>query len=88
MVEKIKETVRNNKFAVATAIGASASALPVVCHANEPTTNVQTSLSNAFTQVQNDALSYIQTALVPALVIMGTVLAITIGIKVFKRFTK
>ena len=96
MFEKVKTTLENHRFAVYTVGGSLATAgasLPVVCHASGgegsgTSANVQTALSNAFSQVQTDALSYIQSALAPALVIMGTVLAITIGIKVFKRFTK
>ena len=94
MFEKVKTTLENHRFAVYTVGGSLATAgasLPVVCHASGgegTSSNVQTALSNAFSQVQTDALSYIQSALAPALVIMGTVLAITIGIKVFKRFTK
>ena len=94
MFEKVKETFNNHKLAVYTVGGSLATAgagLPVVCHASGgegSSSTVQSALTNAFSQVQTDAMSYIQSALTPALVIMGTVLAITIGIKVFKRFTK
>lgn len=93
MLEKVKKIYENKKgliYASATGLTATAASLPVVCHAEDTTSgsSVQTALEGAFQQVQTDSMSYIQSALVPALVIMGTVLAITIGIKVFKRFTK
>lgn len=48
---------------------------------------IQTAMSNAFKQVQAGASDMITAAVPYALVIIGTVLAVTIGIKVFKKLT-
>lgn len=48
---------------------------------------IQQAMSTAFTQVQTDVLSMITASLPTALAIVGTVLAITIGIGVFKKIT-
>lgn len=49
--------------------------------------SIQTSMTAAFKQVQAGASDMV-TAVVPyALVIIGTVLAVSIGIKVFKKLT-
>ena len=48
---------------------------------------IQTSMTSAFKQVQTGATDMITAAVPFALVIIGTVLAVTIGIKVFKKLT-
>lgn len=48
---------------------------------------IQTAVSTAFQEVQTNAMSMISTAAPYALGIVGTVLAVTIGIKVFKKLT-
>lgn len=48
---------------------------------------IQTAMTNAFKQVQTGASDMITAAVPFALVIIGTVLAITVGIKVFKKLT-
>lgn len=49
--------------------------------------SIQTSMTAAFKQVQTGATDMITAAVPFALVIIGTVLAVTIGIKVFKKLT-
>ena len=48
---------------------------------------IQTAMTSAFKQVQAGASDMITAAVPFALVIIGTVLAVTIGIKVFKKLT-
>lgn len=48
---------------------------------------IKSAMSTAFTQVQTDVISLIATCAPFALAIIGTVLAVTIGIKVFKKLT-
>ena len=48
---------------------------------------IQTAMSSAFKQVQVGAADMITAAVPFALVIIGTVLAVTVGIKVFKKLT-
>lgn len=49
--------------------------------------SVQTSMTAAFKQVQAGASDMVTAAVPYALVIIGTVLTVTIGIKVFKKLT-
>lgn len=49
--------------------------------------SIQTSMMAAFKQVQAGASDMVTAAVPYALVIIGTVLAVTIGIKVFKKLT-
>ena len=49
--------------------------------------SIQTSMTAAFNQVQAGASDMVTAAVPYALVIIGTVLAVTIGIKVFKKLT-
>lgn len=48
---------------------------------------IQTAMASAFKQVQAGASDMITAAVPFALVIIGTVLAVTVGIKVFKKLT-
>lgn len=48
---------------------------------------VTTALSNGLQTVQTDALSLIGTVLPYALTVMGAILVVSIGIKVFKKVT-
>lgn len=48
---------------------------------------IQTNMTSAFKQVQTGATDMISAAVPYALVIIGTVLAVTIGIKIFKKLT-
>ena len=48
---------------------------------------IQTAMTSAFNQVQVGASDMITAAVPFALVIIGTVLAVTVGIKVFKKLT-
>lgn len=49
--------------------------------------SIQTSMTAAFKQVQAAASDMVTAAVPYALVIIGTVLAVSIGIKVFKKLT-
>lgn len=49
--------------------------------------SIQTSMTAAFKQVQAGASDMVTAAVPYALIIIGTVLAVTIGIKVFKKLT-
>lgn len=49
--------------------------------------SIQTAMSTAFQSVQTNVTSMISTCAPFALGIIGTVLAVTIGIKVFKKLT-
>lgn len=48
---------------------------------------IQGAVKTAFASVQTDVVSMVTTCTPYALVIIGTVLAVTIGIKVFKKLT-
>ena len=48
---------------------------------------IQTAMTSAFKQVQVSVSDMITAAVPFALVIIGTVLAVTLGIKVFKKMT-
>ena len=48
---------------------------------------IQTAVSTAFPSVQTNVVSMITTCAPYALGIIGTVMAVTIGIKVFKKLT-
>ena len=50
--------------------------------------SIKSAMSSAFQTVQTDSLSMIATALPFGLTVMGAVLAITMGIRVFKKVTK
>lgn len=49
--------------------------------------SIQANMTAAFKQVQTGATDMISAAVPYALVIIGTVLAVTIGIKIFKKLT-
>lgn len=49
--------------------------------------NVTSALTKSFSDVATNATSVISSSLPYALTIIGTVLAVTIGIKVFKKIT-
>lgn len=51
-------------------------------------TELTTAFGDALNSVKTDVLSYIGAALPVGLTIMGTILAIVIGVKAFKRFSK
>ena len=48
---------------------------------------IQTAMSTAFQSVQTNVISMITTCAPYALAVIGTTLAVTIGIKVFKKLT-
>lgn len=50
-------------------------------------TSITTAMTTAFGQVQTNVISMIATCAPYALAIIGTVLATTIGIRVFKKLT-
>lgn len=53
--------------------------------AEASTSTINTALSSSFSQVSNDAMSVIATSLPYALTIVGAVIVVSIGIKVFKK---
>ena len=64
-----------------------------VCNAEETsggnvTSGMTTAMTTAFNGVKTDVTSIITTALPPALAIMGIVVAISVGVKFFRRFAK
>lgn len=84
----------NNKYKLASVLGVVGGMLsPMAVFANDGgssgnvTAGMTTALQTAFNNVQTDVTSIITTALPYALAIMGISLALTIGIKIFKRFT-
>lgn len=52
------------------------------------TADMTTALQTAFAAVQTDVVSIITTALPYALAVMGVMLAVTLGIRFFKRVSK
>lgn len=96
--QKVKDWVDNHANAIrfgvpAVAAPASAVGMGMVVCAEEPTAGnvtagMTTALSTAFANVQADVISIITTALPYALPIMGIMLALTIGIRAFRRFSK
>lgn len=48
---------------------------------------IKTAMESTFTTVQTDAMEMIASALPVALTIVGAVMVVTIGIKVFKKIT-
>ena len=48
---------------------------------------IKTAMTTAFNGVQTDVISMITASAPAALAIVGTVLAVTLGIKVFKKLT-
>lgn len=66
-----------NKLMVFVAEGATVSSMD----------SIKSAMNTAFQNVQSDSLDMVATALPYALGIMAAVLAITIGIKVFKKVT-
>lgn len=54
----------------------------------QTTVNIAETLSTSLTDVANQAVSAIGTILPTALIVMGAVMVITIGVKLFKKFSK
>lgn len=48
---------------------------------------IKTALETSFTTIQTDAMSVISSAVPAALVIVGAVMVVVIGMKVFKKLT-
>lgn len=55
---------------------------------SEGTTTLVTAFTSALDTIKSDVMTYIGVGLPVGLAIMGTVLAITIAVKAFKRFAK
>lgn len=92
MSEKFKafgEKIKNSRMAkvfAAALTGCSAMAVNCVSAQAAVSDDVKTSLSTAFTDVKTDVMNIATTALPAALAIIGFTLAVTIGIKLFKKF--
>lgn len=74
------------------ATGVVASALPVVAHAEDTSTSTNGALINSlvqgFTSTTNDALSGIAKIAPVALPIIGAIVIVFLGIKIFKRVSR
>lgn len=86
----VKEKLRRVSYL---ATGVVASALPVVAHANESgSTSTNDTLINSlvqgFTSTTNDALSGIAKIAPVALPIIGAIVIVFLGIKIFKRVSR
>lgn len=85
----VKEKLRKVSYLVT---GVSASALPVVAHAEDTTPSTNGALINSlvegFTSTTNDALSGIAKIAPVALPIIGAIVIVFLGIKIFKRVSK
>lgn len=83
------------KAAVAASAGTSVFALPAVAFAADgesletmgtSMTTIQSSMTSAFTTLANNCMSAIGAILPVVLPVMGAVVVIGIGVKIFKRF--
>lgn len=89
-MQGIKDFVSDKKAevaAVSSAIVASGAMTPVLAFADDPVTvsgTLNTGVTNAVTEAQNAILA----VLPQALVLMGVVLGITVGIRLFKKIGK
>ncbi len=93
MSEKIKalgNKIKNSRAAkvfAAAFTGCSAMAVNSLTAQAAVSEDVKTALSTAFTDVKTDVISIATTALPAALAIVGLVMAVSIGIKLFKKFS-
>lgn len=91
-MEKFKNFLNDHKAGVATTgalLATVGSCVPVFAEGETPAGNVTSGMTTAIQtglgNVQADVITLVSTALPYALVIMGLGLAISIGMKVFKR---
>lgn len=63
-------------------------ALPLTFLTGETTSSIQNALTTGFSNVANDALSAISAILPIALPVLGAVIVIMVGIRIFKRVAK
>lgn len=86
-----KNVIRKTSYV---ASGCVASLLPVVAHANDGSgsgtsnSSLVESLVTGFTSTTNDALSGIAKIAPVALPIIGAIVVVTLGIKIFKRISR
>lgn len=93
VISKIAEKVRNSKFvkgvcATGAAVATGAASSMTALAAGNLDEGTKTALQTSFESVKEDVVSVIGTALPPALIIVGIGLAITLGVKYFKKFAK
>ena len=87
----VKEKLRKVSYLVT---GVAASAFPVVAHASDAGSSTTTndslinSLVQGFTKTTNDALSGIAKIAPVALPIIGAIVIVFLGIKIFKRVSR
>ena len=62
-------------------------ALPILAAGSLNLSSIETSMTSTFGDVKDAVVSMISKSVPYALAIIGTVLAVTIGIKVFKKLT-
>lgn len=89
--EKLRKLARNKKVAIIPVLSVMVCALCAVgAHAEGETTGsagVASAVTSALQQTSNDALSIISSVLPYALAIVGAVLVVTIGVRVFKKIS-
>ena len=89
VLSKIKAKFSGKRAALLTAISALAGVQVVggASAADETGSGVQSAVTGALATVQSDSLSMISAVLPYALSIVGAVLVVTIGIRVFKKIS-
>lgn len=85
MLEKIKNVGLKTKIGVGTAL--TTCALTVPAFAAEGASSITDTLSTSIGTIASDAMSAIASVLPVALGIMGAIVVVNIGIKVFKKVT-
>jgi len=88
VLSKIKAKFSGKRAALLMAISALAGVLVVGgASADETGSGVQAAVTGALANVQSESLSMISAVLPYALAIVGSVLVVTIGIRVFKKIS-
>lgn len=92
VISKIAEKVRNSKIAraccAATAAVTTGAVSTVTALAGNIDESMTTALTTAFEGIKQDVISLINVALPAGLVITGIGIAVSLGIKFFKKFAK
>ena len=86
-VKEIKETIDAKKLAIGASVGTLMTVgTPMLAFADDPT--VAGTLTTGVTSAVSEAQNAILAVLPQALVLMGVVLGITVGVRLFKRIGK
>lgn len=90
-MKKLMEKLRSKKVAMMMAVMALTGAICAVgVHAEGETSGtagIQSVVTTALAQTQSDAMSLIASVLPYALAIVGAIIVVTIGIRVFKKIS-